>query len=96
MALIQTNIFPHDVFTYLPSSKTLVAEASTLRDKILLPIYSDAADLGLSVRGKTHIVTYHLDEVKYDSHGDIVSWSFKPVSMHANKARGTTVLVFND
>jgi len=93
--ILRLNSFPAKVFTYKPNGRTFIAEASTLQDKFLLPIYTDAADVGLTIEGRRHKVTYSLDRVDQGPDG-IRAWHFLPIPEDRKISGATKVVIFND
>lgn len=83
-----------DRFTYIPATRTFVAEASDFNGTRLSDqLYNDACDEGMVIvstrTGKE--VAFYLDEEERDREGDVIAWHFKAVKGDAYQC-----VVFND
>lgn len=92
--ILRINSFSHTAFTY--RAKTFITEASTLRDKFLMPVYDDAADVGLTIQGNRHRVTYFLNRVDRKPDGEIEAWHFLPIPEDRKISGATKVVIFNE
>lgn len=91
-------VIDYTEFTY--ADKALVAEASTFKGReIHFDIYTDAADRGIAIRGRTgKIVVFHLSHENIIN-GEITHWEYRPTK--ESKARvpqciHNVVRIFND
>lgn len=90
-----------DQFTYIPNTKTFVAESSDLENRHLERIYDDACDVGLSIKSvKTGVViTYYMESVHFNAERELTYWTYKPISEDVRKhpeVADTHVAIFND
>lgn len=89
-----------ECFTYIPDSKKLVAEYSTLRYGFR-PLYDDAADAGIVLmNNKTgNLTSWYLSNETRDNEGEIVAWHLNPTtdSLRRNdRMEGYTMDIYND
>lgn len=106
MAKIQPGVkeYSNKIFTHDKGKKSLVTEASMLcgvGSNMLSRLYDDAMDAGLALRNhKTGTVTYWtLDDVIYDTEGDVSHWELKPVESQLATSPGLagySMTIFND
>lgn len=86
-------------FTYVPDTKTLVAEASDFKGQRLTGrVFTDAIDEGFIIksdRSGSEIV-FCLDAVEYDTGGEITGWRYRPLRDQAAAVEGVSVLIIND
>ena len=76
----------------------LVAEASGLPSFRPEPMYNDACDVGICIRGQRgYVARFVLQREEKNRDGDTVAWHFVPLDMREAKAtRVDLVTVFND
>jgi phage-related protein len=104
MTMLETPTFTIKQFSYHKDTKTLVAEASDFQHKHFGQAYDDACDEGLTIRGKSFLVRYAVDD--HDMNGDeIAGWRLKAIAQFKNGKWTTkldehikqiTVLIIND
>jgi hypothetical protein len=80
----------------------LVAERSDfgpIGTTICHQLYPDAADIGITVVGKTGSVDYYVHKDHFDEESDLISTSLLPTPESLRKvpgAKNTEVILFND
>lgn len=58
--LIKANVIPATAFTYDRSSRTFTSSLGNMPDKVTMPVDTEHPDVGFSIRGKQHTITFVL------------------------------------
>lgn len=92
-------------FTWMPESRALVAEASSLPGRGRFHrLYDDACDVGIAIRSSHtgRVVIFALHSVERDSEGDTMWWNLRALNgtltRHGmcSSSVCATVRIFND
>jgi len=89
-------------FTWSPTTKTLVAEASDLKGLTPERVYDDACDVGLTVvspgKGDKPYgqAVFVQDRIEKDAEGDTVAWHYKLAAGQSETDADMKVVIYND